>query len=175
MSFKDVNVKHSKIFSDVLIFQPSVNFDNRGSIFTTFNKELYAAHLPDELEFMHDKFAESQHNVLRGLHGDNKTWKLVTCISGSIYQVVADMRPESPTYQKWDSWVINDDNKLQILVPPNFVNGYYVLSDKAVFHYKLAYAGDYIDAEEQKVVKWDDPKLSIDWPCTDPILQKRDQ
>ena len=175
MSFKDVAVRGSKVFSDVLVFQPSVNTDHRGSIFTTFSRDVYAEFLPQSLEFIHDKFSESYHNVLRGMHGDNKSWKLVTCVSGTIFQVIADMRPESPTYKKWDSWIINEYNKLQVLVPPRFVNGFYVLSDKAVYHYKLAYSGDYIDADQQMVVKWDDAEIGIDWPCSDPILQKRDE
>lgn len=175
MSFLDVTAKHSKVFSDVLVFQPSVTIDHRGSIFTTFSQDSYSKYLPQSLDFIHDKFSESHHNVLRGMHGDNKTWKLVTCVSGTIFQVIADMRPESPTFKKWDSWIINEKNRLQVLVPPRFVNGFYVLSDKAVYHYKLAYSGGYIDADEQMVIKWDDVELGIDWPCSDPILQKRDE
>jgi dTDP-4-dehydrorhamnose 3,5-epimerase len=175
MSFKDITIEQSKILSEVKIFTPSVNKDSRGTIFTTYNKELYNQFLPDGLEFIHDKFAESKKDVLRGLHGDTKTWKLITCIHGEIFEVVVDMRPDSPTYLKWDSFELNDKNKKQILVPPNFVNGYCVLNDFSIFHYKLAYEGEYIDAGDQMVVKWDDRRLGINWPVKNPILQPRDK
>jgi dTDP-4-dehydrorhamnose 3,5-epimerase len=174
MSF-DAKVTSSKILPEVKIFEPSVGRDSRGTIFTTYDKSVYDKYLPDNIVFNHDKFAESVHNVLRGLHGDTKTWKLITCVYGEIYQVVVDMRPESPTYLKWDAWTINTDNKLQVLVPPRFVNGYYVKSDHAVFHYKLAYEGEYFDVKDQQVVMWNDKRINIDWPCADPILHARDK
>jgi len=175
MNYKKIDVRESDILNDVKIFIPSINIDNRGTIFTTYSKEDYNKFLPEGLEFIHDKFAESKKDVLRGLHGDNKTWKLVTCIYGDIFEVVVDMRPESPTYLKWDSIELNNKNKKQILVPPDFVNGYCVLSDFAVFHYKLAYEGEYFDVAQQMVVKWNDERLNINWPVKNPILQKRDK
>jgi len=115
----DVDVKSSKILNEVKVFTPSVGRDSRGTIFTTYSKTFYDKFLPQELHFNHDKFAESKQNVLRGLHGDSKTWKLITCVYGEIFQVVVDMRPDSSTFLKWDSWQLNDQNKLQILVPSN--------------------------------------------------------
>jgi len=175
MSYKDIETERSKIIPEVLTMTPSVNTDIRGTIFTTYNKESYQKIIPERLDFIHDKFAESKKNVLRGLHGDSKTWKLISCISGEIFQVVVDNRPNSKTYLKWDSWVLNDKNKLQILVPPGFLNGYYVKSKEAIFHYKLAYTGEYFDVNNQTVVKWNDPRIGINWPCTNPILQERDK
>ena len=175
MNHIDLVVEESKILPEVKIFTPTVNEDNRGTIFTTFNKEVYNKFLPKGLEFIHDKFAESQKNVLRGLHGDNKTWKLITCIYGDIFEVVVDMRTDSPTYLKWDAFKLNAKNKKQILVPPKYVNGYCVLTDFAVFHYKLAYEGEYFDVGQQNVVKWNDERLKINWPCSNPILQARDK
>jgi len=175
MSFKDLIIEESKILPEVKIFTPSVNEDSRGTIFTTFSKDIYKKYLPDGLEFIHDKFAESKKGVLRGLHGDNKTWKLITCIYGYIFEVVVDMRPDSSTYLKWDAFELNSMNKKQILVPPNYVNGYCVLNDFSVFHYKLAYEGEYFDVAQQMVVKWDDERLKIKWPVKEPILQARDK
>ncbi len=174
MSF-EVKSFSSEILQEVKIFQPSIGKDERGTIFTTYSKDFYDDFLPSTMIFNHDKFAESKQNVLRGLHGDVKTWKLITCISGEIFQVAADMRVDSPTYLQWDSWVLNDRNKLQILVPPNYVNGYFVISRKAIFHYKLAYEGGYFDVDQQIVVKWNDPRLEIPWPSKSPILQNRDK
>lgn len=175
MGIDDIKKNRSNVLKEIFVITPPVSYDNRGSIFTTYQEEIYNRFLPNDLKFRHDKFAESKHNVLRGLHGDNKTWKLITCIYGEIFEVVADNRQNSDTYLKWDSFLLNSDNKNQILVPPNFVNGYYVMSDFAVFHYKLAYEGEYFDVGQQTVIKWDDNRLNINWPCTDPILQTRDK
>jgi len=174
MSYKDFEVVQSKVIPDILIIKPSIFWEERGNIFTSYNKEFYKKFLPKELDFIHDKFAESKYNVLRGLHGDNKTWKLVSCAFGEMYEVVVDMRPESPTYLKWDAFELKSSNYRQVLIPPGFVNGYYVKTDRALFHYKLAYDGDYIDANEQITVGWNDKRLNINWPCTNPILQERD-
>jgi len=175
MSYKDFKIDRSEQLPDVLVITPSVFEDNRGNIYTSYIKEIYSKFLPDELRFTHDKFALSKFNVLRGLHGDYKTWKLISCVYGEIYEVVADMRQDSPTYKKWDSFLLKSDNYSQILVPPGFVNGYYVKSEYAVFHYKLAYKGEYIDANEQITIRWDSKDLNINWPCSDPILQDRDR
>lgn len=174
MSYKDLTVERSKVIQDVLIIKPSMSWDLRGNIYTSYNGELYREILPAEVHFIHDKFALSKHNVLRGLHGDNKTWKLVSCVYGELFEVVVDMRPESSTYKHWDAFRLKSDDYGQVLIPPRFVNGYYVLSEQAVFHYKLAYEGNYIDAGEQITIRWDDQELGIDWPCTEPVLQARD-
>jgi len=175
MSFKEIVVERSKVIDEIFIIKPSVSRDLRGSIFTSYLKSSYNQFIPCDIEYVHDKFAVSRNNVLRGLHGDNKTWKLITCVYGEIFQVVVDNRPESRTYLKWDSWVINDKNNIQVLVPPNFVNGYYILSENAVFYYKLAYSGEYHDVQKQVVLKWNDPRIGIKWPTDSPILQNRDK
>ncbi|MGK9477934.1 dTDP-4-dehydrorhamnose 3,5-epimerase family protein [Melioribacter sp. OK-6-Me] len=175
MSIKDIKISRSKILTEVVIFEPSVFIDERGDIYTSYIKEIYDQFLPEGTTFIHDKFAISKKNVLRGLHGDTKTWKLISCVKGEIFEVVVDYRRDSPNYLKWESWILNDKNKRTILVPPNFVNGYCVVGDEAVFHYKLSYKGEYIDAKDQFVVKWNDPRLNINWPCKNPILQERDK
>jgi dTDP-4-dehydrorhamnose 3,5-epimerase len=175
MSHKIMEVERSAVFDEVIVFKPSVFWDQRGNIYTSFHDDNYQPHLKDGLHFVHDKFAQSKHNVLRGLHGDNKTWKLVSCVWGEIDEVIADMRPNSPTYRQWEMFKLRSDNYQQVLIPPGFVNGYYVHSEDAVFHYKLAYDGEYIDADGQLTVIWNDPQLNIQWNCTDPILQDRDK
>lgn len=175
MSFKDIKVHRSEILTDVVIFEPSLFWDERGNIYTSYHKDFFSKYLPASLDFKHDKFAQSKHNVLRGLHGDHKTWKLVSCVWGEIYEVVVDMRSDSPSYKKWDAFELRSDRYRQVLIPPGFVNGYYVQSREAVFHYKLAYTGEYIDADEQLTVMWNDPEVGVKWPCSEPILQARDK
>ena len=168
----------SDIFEDVSIFFPTFSEDIRGRIWTTWNKELY----PD-LNFKHDKFSSSSKFVLRGLHGDDKTWKLISCVFGAFYLVYVDNRKDSDTFLRWEGLVLSDENHIQVLIPPNFANGHLVLSDRSVFHYKLAYEGDYNDVENQFVIKWNDPRLHIEWPVifeddilfTNPILYGRDK
>ena len=175
MNYKDAEILRSDILPDVMIIKPSVSWDERGNIYTSYNKYLYDNLLPLDLHFVHDKFAQSRKNVLWGLHGDTKTWKMISCVWGHLYAVVADMRPDSPTYKKWAHFELDHSYYTQILVPPMFVNGYYVESEYAIFHYKLAYEGEYFDVDNQFVVKWNDPELNITWPCDKPILQNRDR
>jgi dTDP-4-dehydrorhamnose 3,5-epimerase len=131
--------------------------------------------IPNELEFKHDKFALTFNRVLRGIHGDNKSWKLVTAVYGEIVQVVVDNRLESPTYQKWESFKINGSQPKLILLPPGVGNAFYVSSNEALYHYKLAYSGEYFDAEDQFTLKWNDPEIGIEWPDERPILSNRDK
>ena len=175
MSYNDFSISRSKNLPEVITIEPSVFWDLRGNIYTSYNNEVYQQFMPCDVNFIHDKFAFNRNNVLRGLHGDNKTWKLISCVWGEIYEVVVDMRKESKTYKKWDSFFLSDKKYRQVLIPPGYVNGYYVLSEHAVFHYKLAYKGKYIDAGEQMTYHWDDPQLGINWPCRNPILQDRDR
>ncbi len=173
MSF-DFKIKESELIEGVRILIPSVSTDNRGNIWTSFIQNEVDSLLPDGLSFKHDKFSESRHNVLRGIHGDSKSWKLVTCVFGEVHQVVVDLRETSPTFMKWEKFVINKENQSLILIPPGIGNAYYVSSTQAVYHYKLAYEGEYYDANKQFTRSWNDKDLDIDWPTQKPILSSRD-
>jgi len=170
----EFDIIESTIISGVYILTPSVSEDARGDIWTSFLKDEVDGLLPDDLFFKHDKFSTSKRNVLRGIHGDTKSWKLVTCVHGEIQQVVVDMRKDSPTYKQWQDFIISKDNRQLILMPPNMGNAYYVNSSEAVYHYKLAYNGDYIDADEQFSVRWNDNTIGINWTSDNPILSNRD-
>jgi dTDP-4-dehydrorhamnose 3,5-epimerase len=171
----EFDLKESFKIKGVWILTPTINKDDRGDIWTSFLKKDIERLIPADLEFNHDKFSQSRKNVLRGIHGDNKSWKLVTCVYGEIYQVVVDCRRNSPTYLQWESFKIDKDNQKLILIPPNMGNSYCVLSNTAVYHYKLAYKGSYIDANDQFNFKWNSKKIGIDWPVKMPILSKRDE
>jgi len=165
----------SKVIQGVWIIRPSVAHDDRGNIWTSFLKKDVEKLLPADLHFKHDKFSQSKRNVLRGIHGDEKSWKLVTCVYGEIYQVVVDCRKESNTYKQYDKFTISYKNQILVLMPPGLGNAYYVKSNDAVYHYKLAYKGSYIEADDQFSIKWNDPMFSIQWPTNDPFLSNRDQ
>jgi dTDP-4-dehydrorhamnose 3,5-epimerase len=155
---------------EINVYTPSCYSDMRGELWTIWNNHEFTPNL----NFNHDKVAKSKKNVIRGLHGDNKSWKLITCLYGEIFLVVVDFRKESDTFLKKETFILNDKNKMSVLVPPNFLNGHQVISDNAVFYYKWSYDGKYPDVNEQISVKWDDPKLKINWPIKEPILSERD-
>jgi len=156
------------IFPEIQIHQPSSFEDYRGELYTLFKQENH------DLIFNHDKVSISRKHVLRGLHGDSKSWKYITCLAGEVYLVVVDNRPKSENYLKWDSIVLSAKNKKIIVIPPMFANGHFVLSDEATFFYKWSYSGEYPDVDDQFTLKWNDPRINIHWPILNPILSKRD-
>jgi dTDP-4-dehydrorhamnose 3,5-epimerase len=167
-------ITESENVPGVYSITPIVATDSRGDIWTSFLKDDVEALLPEGLFFKHDKFSQSKYNVLRGIHGDFKSWKLVTCIYGEVTQVVVDLRKDSSTYLKWQSYKINKVDQKMVLIPPGCGNAYYVSSEHAVYHYKLAYEGAYTDEAEQFSVRWDDPSVGVQWPVSQPHLSKRD-
>ena len=112
--------------------------------------------------------------VLRGIHGDQDTYKLISCVYGKIFQVVVDCRINSKNFGKHTTFELNHLNPKSILIPPGFGNGFLVSSSKAIYHYKLAYKGKYNDSEKQFTYSWNNKKFKIKWPNLKPILSKRD-
>ena len=171
----EFNIEECSQISGIKIITPSSHKEIRGSIWTSYYSEEINKLLPKTLFFKHDKFSISKRNVLRGIHGDNKSWKLVSCVSGSIYQVIVDMRDNSKTFLKWKSYILNNYNNKMLLLPPGIGNAFYVKSNTATYHYKLAYKGNYADVNEQFSVSWNDQRININWPTSNPILSTRDQ
>jgi dTDP-4-dehydrorhamnose 3,5-epimerase len=159
------------IFPEVKIFQPDVFTDFRGDLWTLWNRDKFEP----KLEFNHDKVSTSRKYVLRGIHGDSKSWKLITCLYGELYFVVVDNRPNSSNYLKWDWLILDNKTYKSVLIPPMFGNGFLVLSKHSVFHYKWSYDGIYPDVKDQFTLKWNDSRINIEWPINNPILQKRDK
>jgi dTDP-4-dehydrorhamnose 3,5-epimerase len=158
--------------TEVPIYTPSVYREYRGEIFTTFhNIEHPVIERINVNGSIHSRFSKSYKHVLRGLHYDDKTFKLVQALVGDIYLVVLDMRVNLPTYGKWEAYIISEKTRDQVLIPPGFANGHFALTD-CVFHYNLFYDGNYVDENSQKVVKWNDERFNIEWPTK--TLQRRD-
>jgi len=154
-----------------VIEPPTVFEDFRGAYVETYNRRLYAEAGID-VDFVQDDVSVSARNVLRGIHGDARTWKLITCLWGQLYLVVVNWDPDSPQCGAWEGFTLSDRNRLQVLVPPKFGNGHLVLSEHAIFHYKQS--TEY-DRAGQFTLLWDDPRLGIWWPTRTPILSRRDQ
>jgi len=145
--------------------------DHRGMYVETYNEDRYRRHGID-VRFIQDDISVSKKNVLRGLHGDRKTWKLISCLWGEFLLVVIKGIPEAPDFGAWASFMLSQDEPVQILVPPGYANGHLVLSPVAVFHYKQS---TYYDPESQFTLKWDDPRFKISWPVKRPVLSERDR
>ena len=156
----------------VLLIESSVFKDFRGQYVETYNEALYKKH-GIGVKFVQDDISVSKKNVLRGIHGDQKTWKLISCLHGEFYLVVVNCDKKSKDFGKWQSFVLSEKNRFQVLVPPKHGNAHLVLSKTTIFHYKQStyYEGQ----KKQFTYKYNDPKLSISWPIKNPILSKRDQ
>ena len=118
--------------------------------------------------------SSSSKDVLRGIHGDFKTTKLVTCVHGEVYCVIVDNRKDSDTFAEWSWEILSLHNRNVLILPPGVGLSYLILSESANILYKWAYLGNYPDIDEQFTLKWDDPNLNIFWPIKEPILQPRD-
>jgi len=156
----------------VLLIKPATIFEDfRGTYVETYNEELYQA-AGIQVKFIQDDISTSTRRVLRGIHGDQETWKLISCLHGKFYLAVVNWDETSPQYKKWSAFTLSDQNHLQVLVPPKFGNGHVVLSESAIFSYKQ---NTYYNRKGQFTLKWNDPALKIWWPIQNPIVSRRDE
>ena len=122
---------------------------------------------------MQDNYSRSSAGVLRGLHFQKTKpqGKLVRVVMGKVYDVVVDIRKDSPTFGQWEGSMLSEKNKRQLWVPPGFAHGFVVMSDVADFEYKCT---EYYDPSDEHSILWNDPDLSILWPIDNPILSAKD-
>ena len=156
--------------SDVYIIEPIVFGDNRGYFFESFNKEAFEESI-GTVDFVQDNESKSSRGVLRGLHFQKPPYaqaKFVRCIEGRVIDVVVDIRKGSPTYGKHVSVELSGENKRQLFVPRGFAHGFSVLSDTAIFAYKVD--NRYVP-ESDSGIKYDDKELNINWGLTEDEVQ----
>jgi dTDP-4-dehydrorhamnose 3,5-epimerase len=148
--------------SGAMVIEPDVLGDHRGYFVETWRADLFAEAGIDQ-PFVQDNQSSSARGVLRGLHYQIKQsqGKLVRVISGRVFDVAVDLRRSSPTCGRWVGVELSADNHRQFWVPPGFGHGFYVLSETAEFVYKCS---DYYAPEHERVIRFDDPAISIDWP-----------
>lgn len=167
----EIKVSRSKL-DGVLVISPATNFEDfRGEYVEIYNEEIYKAAGIDA-NFMQDDISVSSRHVLRGIHGDSKTTKLVSCLHGKFYLAVVNNIPGHPQFGQWDAFALSEKNRLQVLIPAGFGNGHVVMSETAMFHYKQTTS---YDRAGQFTLMWNDPKLNIWWPIKNPILSRRDE
>ena len=165
-----IKVLKTKLKGVLQIF-PDIFQDFRGQFVETYNEELYRKK-GIKVKFVQDDISVSKKDVLRGIHGDNKTWKLVSCLYGKIYCVIVNCDKNSKDFGKWQSFILSDKNKTQILFPPKYGCSILIQSKEAIFSYKQS---AYFVHGQQFSYKWNDPRFKIKWPIKNPILSKRDK
>lgn len=158
----------------VLIIEPKVFGDHRGFFKETFNAERYREFAGIELPFVQDNHSHSRKGVLRGLHFQKTKpqGKLVSVTRGAVYDVAADINPESLTYGQYVGVELSEDNHRQLWVPPGYAHGFVVISDEVDFVYKCT---DYYDPADEGGIAWDCPLINIDWPLSDVQLSDKDK
>jgi dTDP-4-dehydrorhamnose 3,5-epimerase len=166
-----LHVEETRLSGVLQITPPTVYEDFRGTYVETYNESLYREAGID-CHFIQDDISTSSKHVLRGIHGDQETWKLISCLWGRFYLVVVNWDPASPQYRQWQSFTLSAENHTQILVPPKFGNGHLVLSEHAIFSYKQ---NTTYNRSGQFTLIWNDPALNIWWPVKTPFLSPRDE
>ena len=160
----------------LVLIEPRVFTDERGYFFESWSQAKYDS-LIGPVNFIQDNESKSVKGTLRGLHYQREPFaqaKLVRVIEGRVFDVAVDIRPESDTYGKWYGVELSGDNKRQLYIPKGFAHGFLVLSDTAVFSYK-------VDApwnkESEAAIRWNDPNVGIDWPMSEGelILSEKDR
>lgn len=156
-----------------LLIETDVFPDSRGYFYELFNENRFRD-AGINTEFVQDNLSMSKKNVLRGLHFQlppHEQGKLVRVISGSVLDVMVDIRPESPTYGKNHSVVLSDTNKLMLWIPPGFAHGFLALDDNTIFYYKCT---AFYNKQSEKGIIWNDKELGIDWGIENPIVSDKD-
>jgi dTDP-4-dehydrorhamnose 3,5-epimerase len=160
---------------DVLIIEPRVFEDQRGFFFESYNEKIFQEKTGLDVQFVQDNHSRSAQNVLRGLHYqiEQPQGKLVRVVAGEIFDVVVDLRKNSPTFGQWVGSTLSAHNKRQLWVPIGFAHGFCVISDFAEVLYKTS---DYYAPQHERCVIWNDPNLAIAWPLQgEPTVSAKDQ
>ena len=162
---------------DVWILEPNIFKDERGYFMETWKKEDFNSHIGFNVDFLQDNQSKSAKGVLRGLHyqkGNASQAKLVRVLQGSVVDVAVDLRTGSPTFGKHVMVELSEDNQRQLFIPRGFAHGFQVLSETAVFTYKV----DNIYAPHAECsIRFDDPNLNISWPISEKdkiVLSEKD-
>jgi dTDP-4-dehydrorhamnose 3,5-epimerase len=160
---------------EVLLVEPKVFGDARGYFFESYSARRYAeAGVPGgPAAFVQDNVSYSRRGVLRGLHYQYPfgQGKLVGVLRGEVFDVAVDVRRGSPTFGRWAGECLSEGNKRQLYLPPGFAHGFLVTSPDALVAYKCT---DYYHPEAERSIRWDDPRIGIDWPLDQPVVSAKD-
>ncbi|MEJ2346486.1 MAG: dTDP-4-dehydrorhamnose 3,5-epimerase [Gammaproteobacteria bacterium] len=160
---------------DIVVFEPQVFGDARGYFFESYNQARLGDAIGRDVRFVQDNQSGSARGVLRGLHYQIRQpqAKLVRVLSGEIFDVAVDIRRSSPHFGHWVGIMLSAENRRQLWIPEGFAHGFCVLSDFAEVLYK---ASDFYAPEHERCIRWDDPRLAIDWPLDGaPLVSEKDR
>ena len=158
----------------VLLLEPTVHGDSRGFFFESYREDLFRQATGEARPFVQDNHSRSVRHVLRGLHYQVRRpqAKLVRVVVGEVFDVVVDLRRQSPSFGKWMGTTLSADNKRMLWIPEGFAHGFLVTSDAAEAVYK---ATAYYAPEHERSLLWSDPDVGIAWPLTaPPVLSAKD-
>lgn len=158
----------------VLLFVPGPHRDARGFFSRTFDADVVAASGIDPDGFVQDSISRSHRGVLRGLHlrtGRGEA-KLVRCSSGAVFDVVIDLRPDSPTYRRWQAFELSGDNQISVYIPAGCAHGHQSLTEPADVSYRIDRAHD---PAEDLTFAYDDPEFAIPWPLPVSLMSDTDR
>ena len=160
-------------FEGILLVKPDVFSDERGYFYESFNKQKFQG-INLEVNFLQDNISKSRKNTIRGLHyqvGNKAQGKLCHVLYGRVLDVVVDLRAGSPTFGKYYSTELSEENHLQLWIPVGFAHGFSVQSDEAIFKYKCT---NYYSKENERTILFNDPGLNINWNVGNPVISPKD-
>ncbi len=181
--YKKVKTSNGEIIEGLLLLKPSIFYDERGFFLESWNKKDFQNLLEhdnqEKVEIVQDNHSKSKKGVLRGLHfqrDPHAQGKLIRCISGSIFDVVLDIRKKSKTFGKWASITLSSENLDQLWIPKGFAHGFLTLSNTAEINYKTT---DYWYKEYENSILWNDSNINIEWPLekinSQIVINKKDK
>lgn len=156
----------------LVLIEPQVFGDERGFFVETFSQDAWRE-MGVEADFVQHNHSRSSAGTLRGLHFQTSPGqaKLLRCPRGKIFDVAVDLRSDSPTYGKWEGYILDDEKHHQLFVPVGFAHGFCVLSEVADVTYLVS---SVYDPETEAGIRWDDPEVGVEWPVAEPLLSLRD-
>ena len=168
-----MNVIRTEI-PEVLILEPKVFADERGTVFESYNRRTLAEATGIDVEFVQDNHSHSVNNVIRGLHYQvvRPQGKLIRVLRGEIFDVAVDLRRSSPTFRRWVGFRLSEENSRMAWIPPGFAHGLLSLSGGVDVLYKMT---DFWMPEHERTIVWNDPEIGVRWPLAgQPVLSKKD-
>jgi dTDP-4-dehydrorhamnose 3,5-epimerase len=162
-------------FADAWLLEPEPIRDERGYFARTFCARAFAERGLEAGFVQHSRSFSARKGTLRGMHfqaAPHTEVKIVSCVSGAIFDVIADLRPNSPTFRRWQGFELSADNKRQLYVPAGFAHGFQTLTDAAELNYLIS---AFYEPTASTGVSYDDPSLGIRWPLPVTVISERDR
>lgn len=166
MEIKKLQTNLGNSIEGPLLIIPTVFKDERGFFYESWNQKKFNNFIGEEVNFVQDNHSKSSKSILRGLHyqiNNAAQGKLVRCTAGIIFDVAVDLRISSPTFKEYVGIKIDQNNKFMFWIPEGFAHGFLAMTENVEVQYKT---NEYWSKEHERIIKWDDPSLEINWPLS---------